>query len=360
MKVSSNHRFIIYVTLVLGLVLLTIVSFQLVSIQQSSDDTLSETSGNDSLKQKGAHYFGSYDSSGFQVLARTNAEWATLVAWSGQDDYDSPEIRHHNGDSAMMQKMDSNRIKHIQQTRAAGFKVFVKPHVWIDYPTAGKWRSDIFPTNDTNWIAWQKDYRDFILRYAHISEQGKAEMFCIGTEFTRLSTEKPDFWKKLIKEVRSIYSGKITYAANWYYEYENISFWEDLDYIGIQAYFPLAKNENPSIQQISKGWKKYFPTLEAISKQYNRKIIFTELGYKSTTDSAINPWEWVDDDAASNKTYSGETQANCYQAFFDMFWDKKWFAGVHIWRFRSDNEKKQLGFTPLYKPAEAVITKGFE
>jgi len=45
---------------------------------------------------------------------------------------------------------------------------------------------------------------------------------------------------------------------------EKITFWDELDYIGIQAYFPLVDNKYPTAEEISKGWNDYFPAMEAI------------------------------------------------------------------------------------------------
>ena len=315
-------------------------------------------------KQKGAHVFGTIDSTNVQSLMQYNLEWVTMVSWGFQDDYDSPVVTHHDGDSMNIVSHNAHWHKQIEIVRATGYKVFFKPHLWIMEPADGKWRADIFPTSEENWVLWQKTYRDFILRYAKVAEEAKADMFCIGGEFSRLTVEKPDFWESLIREIRSVYSGKLTYAANWYQEYENITFWDDLDYIGIQAYFPLVKHEYPTVEQISKGWQQYFPALEAISKKYNRPILFTEMGYKSTPDSAIEPWQWIEQ--IDHKTYpiSVETQANCYQAFFNTVWQQAWFAGVHIWQYRSDNvgddRYNNLDFTPQGKPAERVIARGFE
>ena len=88
------------------------------------------------------------------------------------------------------------------------------------------------------------------------------------------------------------------------------------------------------------------------------------MGYKSTADSAIDPWEWIDYPSNLDKSYSTKTQANCYEAFFNTVWKKEWFAGVHIWQLRSDNVedsgKNNLDFTPQGKPAENIIAKGFE
>jgi len=49
-------------------------------------------------------------------------------------------------------------------------------------------------------------------------------------------------WKKLIQNIRKIYSGQLTYAAN-FDNYQNIAFWEDLDVMGINAYFKLRTLE---------------------------------------------------------------------------------------------------------------------
>jgi hypothetical protein len=314
-------------------------------------------------KQKGAHFFGVLDSTNFQSLKQNNIKWLTLVAWSNQKDYDSPILSHHNGDSSQILKQESNWIRRIKLAHAAGFKVFIKPHVWINTPSDGKWRSDIFPTNDENWETWKTEYRNYILRYAKIAEQANAEMFCIGTEFSRLTVEKSLFWKQLIKDVRSIYSGKITYAANWYNEFENITFWDDLDFIGIQAYFPLVTKKYPSTEDIITGWNKHLPAIEAIHKKYNRKILFTEMGYRSTAESAIKPWQWLEDSSKLEESISMETQANCYEAFFNTVWNKEWFAGVHIWQLNNyvnSGGETNLDFTPQSKPAEHIITKGFK
>lgn len=313
-------------------------------------------------KQRGVHVFGKIDSTNLQPLIRNNVEWITYVPFADQEDYDTPEITNYLRDSLRRLRSDSIWQNKINLAHAAGFKVFVKPHIWLGNPSNGKWRSDIFPSNDENWELWKTSYREFILRHAQIAQQTKVELFCIGTELTRLSVEKNIFWKNLIREVRTIYSGEITYAANWHDEFEKITFWDELDYIGIQAYFPLVKNKTPSVRQISKGWKKHLPAIKSIHKKFDKKILFTELGYKSTTDSAIEPWSWVDYSSNLYKPISTETQVNCYLAFFETVWEKEWFAGVHIWQWHTSEEdggKDNLDFTPRKKPAENVIAKGF-
>lgn len=315
-------------------------------------------------QQRGAHVFGRLDSANVQQFKKNNIDWITLVPFCSQESHDSPELRHRQKDSMDLVRSNMRWVEQIQVAHNAGMKVFIKPHIWLHTESTDKWRSDIYPANDADWQTWQESYRDYILRYARVAEEGQAEMFCIGTELTRLSLEKPKYWRNLIQEVRTIYSGKITYAANWYQEYENLTFWDELDYIGIQAYFPLTSNENPSLAQISKGWSKHISVIEKVSKRYKRKVLFTEMGYKSTRDSAIKPWVWIDYSNIKKEQESQETQARCYQAFFDAVWPQNWMAGVHLWQMRSDHIKGELGsnldFTPQGKMAEGVIKAGFK
>ncbi|MEL7426782.1 MAG: hypothetical protein AAFN81_27570 [Bacteroidota bacterium] len=314
-------------------------------------------------KHKGAHIFSVEDTIDLELLRAYNLEWATMVSWAFQDDYDSPHLGHHSGDSLKMAAYDSSWVKRIQIARSAGYKVFFKPHLWIHEASEGKWRSDIFPASETDWEQWQAEYRSFIIRYAKVAERAGAELYCIGTEFTRLTTEKPEFWEALIQEVRGVYSGQITYAANWYGEFDKITFWDQLDYVGVQAYFPLAKTPSPSVEEISQGWEKHIRTMEAVQQRYDKKILFTELGYRSISRAAIKPWEWVENATDQDSLYSVETQARCYQAFFNTIWEKDWFAGVHIWQLRSDFAERQeqfrLDFTPQGKPAGLVIAEAF-
>ena len=311
-------------------------------------------------KQRGVHLFGRVDTNSLKPLIKNNVEWITLVPFGGQNDYDSPEV-NRSDDPQRRARRDSSLVERIAICHAKGFKVFLKPHIWISTPSAGKWRSDIFPKNEAHWITWSKSYRQFILHYAHIAEQNNVALFCIGTEFSRLVLEKPDFWRTLIADIRAIYKGKLTYAANWNNEFEHLIFWEELDYIGIQAYFPIAKNKYPSVEELIAGWQAHLTLIENVQQKFGKKILFTELGYKSTNDSAIRPWEWSNRQTNVFKPISNKTQANCYAAFFQVFWKKEWFAGIHLWQWRGSRRGNwgKHDFTPQEKPAENIIAKGF-
>lgn len=318
-------------------------------------------------KQKGMHFFGrrGVDDQQMEELKRNHIEWLTFVPYGWQADYDSERIGRRGIDYRTWTRRDSAMAIQLQWVKENGFHVMMKPHIWMGDNESGKWRSEIDPRGgQAGWETWSASYRDFILHYAAMSEAIGVEMLCIGTELHKPVKEHPEFWKQLIAEVRQVYSGKLTYAANWYREVDDVSFWRELDFIGVQAYYPLCKQTDPSLKDLLKGWKPHLKQLEKLHKTYQKPILFTEIGYKSTPNAAIDPWEWVDKIDPKHRTLSLETQANCYEAFFRTFWHRPWFAGAHFWQWRTgrrrhDSQRDNFDFTPQNKPAEQTLSKWF-
>ncbi len=348
----------------IGLVLVLFVVLQF-SRCQMTNDKVATFNFPTTEKQKGMHVFGMRGRTDFTFLDEYNLNWITIVPWGYQPDYNSPVVNHNRGDALERKRRDSMWINNIVDLKEQGYKVFLKPHIWMHEPSKNKWRSDIYPDNNEDWASWSRTYKEFILRYAKVAEEAGAEMYCVGMELTRLSVEKPDYWRELIAEVREVYNGKLTYAANWYKEYDRVMFWDELDYIGVQAYFPLTKKQSPSLDDVSKGWKKYIPELEGIAKHYKKPLLFTEIGYKSMEGTAEKPWIWVEQTDRNSSLYAPKLQANCYEAFFKMLWHKEWFAGAHIWQLRGDYGRRRpigdnnLDFTPHKKPAKDVIARWY-
>lgn len=106
-------------------------------------------------------------------------------------------------------------------------------------------------------------------------------------------------WRQLIQVTRQTYAGKLTYAAN-FDQYQTIGFWNDLDLIGVNAYFPLRsqphfKNQAHLKRQLASGWRQILGDLEVFRLEQSitdKPVIFTELGYTRWDHNTLAPWSY--------------------------------------------------------------------
>ncbi|MDX1643868.1 MAG: hypothetical protein R3244_05860 [Thermoanaerobaculia bacterium] len=105
-------------------------------------------------------------------------------------------------------------------------------------------------------------------------------------------------WLELVAEVRRIYSGRLTYAAN-FDQYEEVGFWGPLDLVGVNAYFPLRKLWQPAVAAeelypiFEARWEAILRSILALGERRGwgeKQILFTELGYVYRRNSTIEPW----------------------------------------------------------------------
>lgn len=288
-------------------------------------------------------------------LSTLNINWISQTPFGWQRSPTSPEIvMHPTGEKIWWGESDEGIAETARLARAQNIKTLLKPHLWV-----GKgWPGDIAMSTEAGWDAWFSNYEKFILHYAELAERNHIDILCIGTELQRtISREKE--WRTLIRKIKSVYHGRITYAANFHLEYETISFWDELDFIGIQAYFPLAKTKDAQLDELLEGWKSPLESIEKVQMHFNKPVIFTEIGYRSTHDAAVEPWQWPNKEHSTQACY--EAQAACYRAFFQSVWNKKWFAGVYFWKWYPQGPRRMgsIDFTPQNKPAEKVLLENF-
>ena len=105
-------------------------------------------------------------------------------------------------------------------------------------------------------------------------------------------------WKGLVGKVRKVFPRQLTYAAN-FDQYYKVGFWDALDVMGINAYFPLRHDllgedeEHLLEEKLIQGWKSVFAEIDAFyEKQHlpNMPILFSELGYTRRKNCTIEPW----------------------------------------------------------------------
>jgi hypothetical protein len=286
------------------------------------------------------------------ALRNHNIDWVQMVPFAWQLDTTRPELSfrdHTETQTAFIERVHRN-----------GMHVMMKPHIWSPqfWGESGRWRGDIRMSSPEDWDRWFADYERFVLHYARMSERTGVEMFTLGLEYVQSTAERPEDWKRLIRKVRSVYSGLITYAAHYPDESGQIEFWEDLDYIGVVLYPELSTRSDPQLDDLLEGWKPVRENLHRMSEKFRRPVLIVEAGFNSIAGAGHRPWEW----AREGSTIDLDLQARCYEATFRTFWNEPWIGGIYFWKWGIEaggGGPGDIHYTPQGKPAAAVLRAWF-
>jgi hypothetical protein len=284
-----------------------------------------------------------------EPLRALGTNWISQTPFGWCRGLDSPEVRLATT-RVFWGESDSGIVQTAVWARERGMRTLLKPHLWVRH---AQWSGDVVMHTEADWEQWFAAYTDFILHYARLAEAQHLDALAVGTELAG-TTGRSEDWRRVIAAVRREYRGPITYCANWNAEVEAIDFWDALDFIGVQAYYPLGTAERPSLEAIRAAWQTPRQSLARLARGTGRQVVFTEVGYRSAAGALRQPWVWQTDGAQDLAL-----QRDAYRALFEMFWDEPWFGGTFIWKwhpdFRPGMDEVACDFTPQGKPAERVM-----
>ena len=154
-------------------------------------------------------------------------------------------------------------------------------------------------------------------------------------------------WRQLIARARQLYPGPLVYAAVQGPEFETIRFWDALDYIGLNNYYPLPDDLSADA---------VLQKVEAVQRQFNKPVIFPEAGFASLKNPHRAPWD------ETHRELSPEDQARCYEAVLRAFYRKPWFQGVYWWKVGTNGMggPQDASHTPWGKPAMDVVARWYK
>lgn len=283
-------------------------------------------------------------------MEKVAANWLCLMPYAYMAEESNVVL--HNAEWQWWGEKKKGIINTIVDAKKLGYQIMLKPHLWKHN---GAFTGDHEYVKEEDWKLFEKSYREYILNYVKLADSLNVELFCIGTEWGKFVAKRGEFWDALIKEVRVKYKGKITYAANWD-EYQKVSFWKQLDYIGVDAYFPLVNKKTPEVKELKKALSEYKNELEDLSEKLQTPILFTEYGFRSRDFAANKPWE-----SDRQGEVNIQTQVNCYKAFYQSFWDEEYVAGGFIWKwfvnYNSVGGESNNDFTPQRKLRTEKVIK---
>ena len=282
---------------------------------------------------------------GMTVSAQTGGqEWATPAMAQTLDELKTMGVNsiaihpyariHEDGHIEFNDSLEQNHITQpLDWAKERGLGVMLIPHL-AHWGTRFSWRGEISFATDEEWTRFFIEYQKWMVTMARIAEAHGAGVLCIGLEYTHAQMFEQR-WRDIITAVRAVYGGKLTYGGNWD-SYQQVGFYDALDYLGVLAYFPLTTKPDPSVRQITAGWERHLTGLRAFSKKLGDKpVLFVEIGYNESARAASDPWNFQ-----KGGPHAVEVQSHCMEAALHlletehargllagMFW-WKWFPPV--------------------------------
>jgi hypothetical protein len=269
-------------------------------------------------------------------ISDMGGNWIAVSDFAWMSAVDQPHVRYGESDEA------AGMPKAISDAHAAGLKVMVKPHLWSrDFHgrngQPGKWHGDIRMTSERDWATWFSEYGDYILAEARIASQTHAEALCIGVEYDG-TLDQEQRWRTLIARVRAVYAGKLTYASSCW-AWKKIKWWDALDCIGIDAYFPIASVPDAGDAQLRAGWEKVYADMEPTVRRLGKQVCFTELGYTASADAGEKPW------AYDVEQPSIQYQARLYRIAIEEARKRDYVVGAFVWKWFTSSRPHPPGAT---------------
>jgi Glycoside Hydrolase Family 113 len=269
------------------------------------------------------------------------------------------QIYQQNGSSSyparhpLRTPTDRTIVHTLRQARALGLEPVLVMSVLLERPAEDEWRGNLAPPD---WDVWFGRYTREVVHYAQVAEEGGAAVFGVGSE---LSSTEPfqGHWDLLIDRVQDVFSGELTYSANWDH-YQEVTFWERLDYLGLSGYYELSQSEEPTQEELTEAWRQVRQRLNRWRQRRELdhiQLLFLEVGYTSQDGCARHPWDYTLDRAPVDL----EEQRMCYQAFAEAWADAPELAGVFFYEWWGLGGSQDTGYTPRGKPALRVLRRYF-
>ncbi len=291
---------------------------------------------------------GGYHAPAFEraldAVEALDAGAVSLMPFAFQRQPASPEISFvHQSPSG---ETDAGLVHAARRCRARGVSVLWKPHIWV----GDGWTGDVAMAREEDWRRWWASYHRYVLHHAFLARWAEADLFVIGVELSR-TLERGAEWRRLIAGVRVLFPGAVTYAGNWDGDLDRAPFWDDLDLLGVDAYFPLAGSPAATRDDLVAGARAVAARLGAAARRHGKPLLLTEVGFAARRGAWIEPH-------VEGGEVSLDDQARAYEALFAGLGRPPWLAGTYVWKVfsgpRGDGEPSP-DFRLVGRPAAAVV-----
>ncbi len=278
------------------------------------------------------------------------ANWVRLHIMCHQETYTSLSITCQDGSGDR-----AAELAHATRTaHGLGLRV-----MW-EYPLdltndPAHWAGDIGKgfTSAEQWAGWFAAYTAELVKMAGLAQANGVDALGIGQEISGTTGREAE-WRALVAAVRAVYSGPLIYSSDQEADWLGITWWDAVDYIGIHPYdFQVAAGRNGTLETMKAFWKPKVARLGQLSRQWDRPVVITEIGYPSQ-DGISRGWNfWM-----QNWEVDTQESADLYQALIESFDGQPWFHGLFPYPIEAPHnpaEPLNIQLTIWPKPAYEVI-----
>lgn len=233
-----------------------------------------------------------------------------------------------------------------------GLNVMLMPTIEINRP--GFINSNLVGEEFAPYQArrWFQFYQESLVRIAKLAEENGTDMLCIGHNLKHLSYYERH-WNELIKAVKEVYSGKLTYSASTDMEFLKSGFWGKLDYIGLIADFDIEIAHNTEKDHVIEKMDKLITVADYMKKVWKKDVIITR--------ASIHPAHELNDRNKVVKIHHG-SQANYYRGILEGIEKVGHIVGVFFGDWIPDPHfggEKDVSLSPQNKESELVLREFF-
>ncbi len=216
----------------------------------------------------------------------------------------------------------------IREAHARGMSIFVVPHI-AQWGSPWRYRGEIDFSNEASVERFFADYTRWITLVARCAKG--ADGFAVASELDQLAGHESR-WRAVIAEVRVATDARLTWAASWNH-YAEVPFWDAVDAIGIQAYFPLSTADEPTALELRAAWTPILADLRQLHERTGKPVVFTELGYNCSLAAAREPWAYATERGEA-LARAEALQVRCLDSALESIaTESTWLRGAILWKW---------------------------
>jgi len=216
----------------------------------------------------------------------------------------------------------------IREAHARGMSIFVVPHI-AQWGSPWRYRGEIDFADAATIERFFADYTRWITLLGRCAKG--ADGFAVASELDLLGKHESR-WRAVITELRAATEARLTWAASWNH-YAGVSFWDAVDAIGIQAYFPLSTADDPTADELRAAWTPILADLRQLHERTGKPIVFTELGYNCSLAAAREPWAYATERGEA-LARAESLQVRCLDSALSVIaQESEWLRGAILWKW---------------------------